>query len=72
MAYLYRFDVNTIQKDVVAIIHAENDDAAFAHLDIELEKFYLKKPDIKEVILREKKGLGKRSGFILDEDEKGW
>lgn len=72
MAYLYRFEVGLSNKDVVAIIHAENDEAAFLHLDIELEKFYLRAPDVREITLREKKRIGKRSGYILDEDEKGW
>ncbi|PLR94869.1 DUF3906 family protein [Bacillus sp. T33-2] len=72
MAYLYRFDVALDNKDVMAVIYAENDEAAFEHLDVELEKFYLKEPNIKEVTLREKKRIVKKSGFILDQDEKGW
>ena len=72
MAYLYRFEVQLEQKEVVAIIHAEDDEAAFTHLDVELEKFYLSAPEIRDVTLREKKRIGKRSGYILDEDEKGW
>ena len=72
MAYLYRFEVQLNTKEIVAIIHAEDDTAAFAHLDVELEKFYLSSPEIREVTLREKKRIGKRSGYILDEDEKGW
>ena len=72
MAYLYRFEVQLNTKEIVAIIHAEDDTAAFSHLDVELEKFYLSAPEIHEVTLREKKRIGKRSGYILDEDEKGW
>ncbi|WP_078380535.1 DUF3906 family protein [Sutcliffiella halmapala] len=72
MAYLYRFDVTTAEKEVIAVIYAENDEAAFLHLDVELEKFYLKDPKVKEIALREKKRIGKKSGFILDPDEKGW
>jgi len=72
MAYLYRFEVQLNKKDIVAIIHAEDDTAAFTHLDVELEKFYLSSPEVREVTMREKKRIGKRSGYILDEDEKGW
>jgi hypothetical protein len=72
MAYLYRFEVNFDMKNVDAIILAEDDEAAFRHLDVELEKFYLKQPVIKEIVLREKKRSGKKSGYILDIDEKGW
>lgn len=72
MAYLYRFDVALEAKEIVSIIYAENDEAAFQHLDVELEKFYLKGPRVKGIILREKKRLGKKSGYILDPEEKGW
>lgn len=72
MAYLYRFDVALEAREIVSVIFAENDEAAFQHLDVELEKFYLKGPKVKEIILREKKRLGKKSGYILDQEEKGW
>ncbi|MFS0781177.1 DUF3906 family protein [Bacillus sp. 1P06AnD] len=69
MAYLYRFTVDLGSRLVTAIIHAEDDDAAFTHLDVELEKYYLKVPEKVVAILREKKRLGKRSGYILDGEE---
>lgn len=72
MAYLYRFGVSLPEKEVIAVIYAENDERAFTQLDVELEKFYLKEPAVQDVTLREKKRLGKGSGYILDEDEKGW
>ncbi|KIL49652.1 DUF3906 family protein [Jeotgalibacillus soli] len=72
MAYLYRFDVSIGEKNVIAVIYADDDEGAFQHLDVELEKFYLKEPDVNEITLREKKRIVKKSGFILDEDEKGW
>jgi hypothetical protein len=72
MAYLYRFSVQLEKKEIAAVILAENDEAAFRQLDIELEKFYLKEPGVQEVALREKKRAAKTAGFIFDEDEKGW
>jgi hypothetical protein len=72
MAYLYRFDIALDKKEIVAVIYAETDNEAFLHLDVELEKFYLRDPLAKEITLREKKRVMKKSGFILDESEKGW
>jgi hypothetical protein len=72
MANLYRFDVALEKKEIVAVIFAETDEEAFLQLDVELEKFYLRDPGAKEITLREKKRVMKKSGFILDEDEKGW
>lgn len=72
MAFLYRFEVSFIEKEVMAIIVAANDEEAFKHLDVELEKFYLKMPVVRDVTLREKKRIGRNAGFILDADERGW
>ncbi|MCL1989627.1 MAG: DUF3906 family protein [Defluviitaleaceae bacterium] len=72
MTWLYRFEIKLADKDIVAIINAVDDQAAFKHLDVELEKFYLRMPEVKEVIMREKKRTGKQSGYILDDDEKWW
>lgn len=69
MAYLYRFEVQLKEKEIVAVIYAEDDVAAFKQLDVELEKFYLSPPEVQNVMMREKKRIGKRSGYILDEDE---
>lgn len=72
MAFLYRFEVCLEEKDIRAVIIAANDEDAFKHLDVELEKFYLRLPKIVDVTLREKKRIGQNAGFILDEDERGW
>lgn len=72
MAYLYRFEVSLHDKDVTAVVVADHDEIAFQQVDMELEKFYLSIPEIKDITLREKKRITKSSGFILDEDEKGW
>ena len=72
MAFLYRFEVSFIEKEVMAIIVAANDEEAFKHLDVELEKFYLKMPIVTDVTLREKKRIAKNTGYILDHDERGW
>ncbi|MEK4199911.1 DUF3906 family protein [Cytobacillus sp. FSL K6-0265] len=67
MAFLYRFELSLVNKEIPAVIVADSDDEAFTQLDIELEKYYLKLPEINEVTLREKKRITKKVGFILDE-----
>ena len=46
------------------IVAAENDQAAFSLVDIELEKFFLKPPEVDEVTLYERsRSLGRRICF---------
>ncbi|MDQ0184511.1 hypothetical protein J2S16_001075 [Cytobacillus kochii] len=59
--------MSLVNKEIPAVIVADSDDEAFTQLDIELEKYYLKLPEIDEVTLREKKRITKKIGFILDE-----
>ncbi|PGS48908.1 DUF3906 family protein [Bacillus sp. AFS041924] len=64
--FLYRFEA-TIQSRVVPIvILASNDEKAFKLVDTELEKFYVKKPDVKDLLMYEKKKVSQSGGFVLD------
>jgi hypothetical protein len=56
-----------ITKEVHVIITAKDDKAAFSMAEVEIEKYYLKLPRIKEVVLLEKKRVGKGSGYVIDE-----
>jgi hypothetical protein len=66
---LYRFEVVTKSEVIPVIIAADHDDTAFQLVEVELEKYFLKLPDVEEVILYEKKRLGKGTGFVLYEKE---
>ncbi|WP_409299928.1 DUF3906 family protein [Peribacillus sp. SCS-155] len=66
---LYRFEVALAEGPIHVIIAAENDDAAFRLVDIELEKHYLSMPDVKDVSLYEKKKIRKGTGFVLSQLE---
>ncbi|PEJ56975.1 hypothetical protein CN692_15475 [Bacillus sp. AFS002410] len=64
--FLYRFEA-TIQSRVVPIvILASDDEKAFKLVDTELEKFYVKKPVVKDLLMYEKKKVNQSGGFVLD------
>ncbi|PTX63241.1 uncharacterized protein DUF3906 [Melghirimyces profundicolus] len=67
--YLYRFEVLLKEEAVPVVVVAGDDDQAFCLVDTELEKTYLKMPEVEDVTLYEKKRIQKGGGFVLRESE---
>ncbi|PLR84769.1 DUF3906 domain-containing protein [Bacillus canaveralius] len=66
---LYRFEVTIDQEVTHVIIAAENDEAAFRLVDVELEKHFLKEREVNDVSLYEKKKIRNGNGFVLSRFE---
>ncbi|MGP4079423.1 DUF3906 family protein [Pseudalkalibacillus sp. R45] len=66
---LYRFEVTTKTDVIPVIIAAENDEAAFRLVEVELEKYFLRLPEVDDISLYEKKKIRKGNGFVLHEQE---
>lgn len=64
--FLYRFEATIESRIVPIVILASDDKKAFKLVDTELEKFYVKKPDVKELLMYEKKKVSQSGGFVLD------
>jgi hypothetical protein len=62
---LYRFEVTTKDHVIYVIIAAKDDEQAFRLVEIELEKHFLKIPDIIDISLFEKKKIGRGNGFVV-------
>ena len=67
---LYRFEVTIKEKPIHVIIVADSDEKAFELVDIELEKHYLKMPEVDDISLYEKRKITNGAGFVLSEFEK--
>ncbi|MDM5316214.1 DUF3906 family protein [Fictibacillus sp. b24] len=67
--YLYRFEVISKSTIIPVVIAASTDEQAFQLVDIELEKYFLKQPDVDEISLYEKKRIRTGNGFVLYERE---
>lgn len=63
---LYRFLVKTKEKSIPVIIAADHEEKAFLQVEAELEKHYLKVPEIEEITLYEKKKIRKSQGYVID------
>ncbi|MGE6610686.1 DUF3906 family protein [Peribacillus sp. NPDC076916] len=66
---LYRFEVTIEEKPIHVIIVADSDEKAFELVDIELEKHYLKLPEVDDISLYEKRKIKNGAGFVLSEFE---
>ncbi|WP_341356420.1 DUF3906 family protein [Rossellomorea sp. y25] len=67
---LYRFEVTTHDFVTIVVVAAESDEKAFDLVEIELEKYFLKKPDVVDISLYEKRRIrGNGAGFVLHEQE---
>ncbi|MBD8135562.1 DUF3906 family protein [Peribacillus frigoritolerans] len=66
---LYRFEVTIKEKPIHVIIVADSDEKAFDLVDIELEKHYLKMPEVDDISLYEKRKIKNGAGFVLSEFE---
>ncbi len=66
---LYRFEVTIKEKPIHVIIVADSDEKAFELVDIELEKHYLKMPEVDDISLYEKRKIKNGAGFVLSKFE---
>ncbi|MCA1062799.1 DUF3906 family protein [Rossellomorea sp. AcN35-11] len=67
---LYRFEVTAHAYVTIVVVAAESDEKAFDLVEIELEKYFLKKPELLDISLYEKRRIrGNGAGFVLHEQE---
>ncbi|MGE7765677.1 DUF3906 family protein [Peribacillus sp. NPDC096540] len=66
---LYRFEVTIKEELIHVIIAADSDEKAFQLVDIELEKRFLKMPEVDDISLYEKRKINNGAGYVLSEFE---
>ncbi len=64
---LYHFKVLlSEQNEITVVVAAENDEEAFKRAEIEVEASFLKLPEIKEIVLTERKKISnKGTAFVV-------
>lgn len=67
---LYRFEVTTKTDVVHVVIAANNDEQAFRLVEIELEKYFIKIPEVEDISLYEKKKIRNGNGFVIYDEQK--
>jgi hypothetical protein len=67
--YLYRFEVTSNAEVSDVVVAASRDEQAFHLVEVELEKYFLKEPEVDDISLYEKKKIRSGNGFVLYERE---
>lgn len=63
--YLYRLEVSVQGTTFPVVVAAKDDETAFRLTDVELEKYFLRLPEVEDVTLYEKKRIHRGGGFVL-------
>ncbi|EEL51521.1 MULTISPECIES: DUF3906 family protein [Bacillus cereus group] len=66
---LYRFEAVLVNGVVPVVVVAQSEEQAFRLVEVELEKYFLPLPEVKEISLHEKKKIRKGAGFVIHEQE---
>jgi hypothetical protein len=66
---LYRFEATIENKVVHVIVAAENEESAFNQVDIEIERNFVKIPEVTDVTLYEKRVIKQAAGYVLSSNE---
>ncbi|WP_459501027.1 DUF3906 family protein [Bacillus sp. C1] len=66
---LYRFEAVLANGVVPVVVVAESEEQAFRLVEVELEKYFLPLPEVKEISLHEKKKIRKGAAFVIHEQE---
>ncbi|MGG0726948.1 DUF3906 family protein [Bacillus paramycoides] len=64
---LYRFEAVLVNGVVPIVVVAQSEEQAFKLAEIELEKYFLPLPEVKEISLYEKKKIQKGAAFVIHE-----
>ncbi|QWU44291.1 MULTISPECIES: DUF3906 family protein [Bacillus] len=64
---LYRFEAVLANSVVPIVVVAQSEEHAFKLAEIELEKYFLPLPEVKELSLYEKKKIRKGAAFVIHE-----
>ncbi|MDA1680678.1 DUF3906 family protein [Bacillus cereus group sp. TH152-1LC] len=64
---LYRFEAVLVNSIVPIVVVAQSEEQAFKLAEMELEKYFLPLPEVKEISLFEKKKIRKGAAFVIHE-----
>ncbi|MEN1935489.1 DUF3906 family protein [Paenibacillus sp. 102] len=64
---LYRFEAVLANGVVPVVVVAQSEEQAFRLVEVELEKYFLPLPEVKEIALHEKKKIRKGAAFVIHE-----
>ncbi len=64
--HLYKLEIVLEEQTVYLLVVAENEEKAFGYVDEHLAFQFVKRPEVKEVSLIQKKSLRAGQGYIIE------
>jgi hypothetical protein len=64
--FLYKLEVQLSDRKAVLIILAESDESAFGYAEGHLVRHFVKLPEVRELVIVEKKRVEKGSGYVVE------
>ncbi|MNN98399.1 hypothetical protein D3C81_2177870 [compost metagenome] len=64
--FMYKLEIKLSGANVCLIVLADSDEAAFGYAEGHLVRHYIKKPEILETVIVEKKRVEKGSGYVIE------
>jgi hypothetical protein len=64
--FLYKLEIKLAGSNVCLIVLADSDESAFGYAEGHLVRHFIKKPEILETAIVEKKRVEKGSGYVIE------
>lgn len=64
--FLYKIEIELLDQLVYFIVLAETDEKAFGYAESQLQRHFVKTPEIRQASIVEKKRAEKGSGYVLE------
>lgn len=64
--FMYKLEIKLSETNACLIVLADSDEAAFGYVEGHLVRQYIKKPEVLETVIVEKKRVEKGSGYVVE------
>ncbi|WP_372663911.1 DUF3906 family protein [Cohnella sp.] len=64
--YLYKLEVQLSNREVVVIVMGDSDLEVMNEVEMHISKHYVEAPEIKEIVLVEKRRANKGSAYVIE------
>lgn len=64
--FLYKLEIVLADRKACLILLSESDEKAFSYAEGHLVRHFIKAPEVKEMVIVEKKRVEKGSGYVIE------
>lgn len=64
--FLYKLEIQLSDRKAVLVVLADSDESAFGYAEGHLVRHFVKLPEVRELVIVEKKRVEKGSGYVVE------